>query len=192
MCRFLVIFLLFSIFISCSKDEGGSPPPAVIPDVINGTITEFNLTPLNITTPDKGTFLISSAGTIYRVDFNAVADSASNAFLLFANDSILTDQSRGVGNVGRDAVAYAPVRENEIVIQFNDARKIDGLFNSYTIFGGTFGEDLINQWRDPADPAKPNQKAKDDIIHLVQLYSDKDGSGPETKPLPLLVTISIR
>jgi hypothetical protein len=192
MYKLLVIFLVFNIFISCSKDEGGSPPPVVIPDVINGTITEFNLMPLNITTPDKGTFLISSAGTIYKVDFNAVAESASNAFLLFANDTILTGQSRGVGNVGRDAVAYMPVTDNEIVVQFNDGRKIDGLFDSYTSFGGIFGEALINQWRDPADPAKPNQKAKDDIIHLVQLYSDKDGAGPETKPLPLSVTVSVR
>ena len=192
MYRFLILFIFLVSIISCSKDEGSTPPPDQIPDIINGVVTEFKLSPIDINTPDKGTFLISANNTIYEVDFNAVAESESNAILLFDNDTILTDQSREIGNLGRDAVAYNPVRENEILIQFNDSRKIDGLFTSYTSFGGVFGEALISQWRTPNDPSKPTQKAKDDIINLVQRYSDKDGAGPETKPLPLFVTVSKR
>jgi len=192
MYRFLVFFILISTFISCSKNDGNAPPPVVIPDNLNGVITEFSLAPIDINTPDKGTFLISANNTIYKVDFNAAAESEANAILLFSNDTILTDQSRSLGNLGRDAIAYNPIRENEIFVEFNDGRKIDGLFTNYTSFGGVFGEDLINQWSDPNDPSKPTQKAKDDIINLVHRYSDKDGPGPETKPQPLLVTISVR
>lgn len=192
MYRFLVFFILLSIFISCSKNDDNTPPPVVIPDNLNGVITEFSLAPIDINTPDKGTFFISANNTIYKVDFNAVAETGANAILLFANDTILTDQSRELGNLGRDAVAYNPVRNNEILVEFNDGRKIDGLFNGYTNFGGIFGEALISQWRTPNDPAKPTQKAKDDIINLVHRYSDKDGPGPETKPQPLFVTVSVK
>jgi len=192
MYRFLVFFILLSIFTSCSKNDDNTPPPVVIPDNLNGVIIEFNLTPVDINTPGKGTFLISVNNTIYKVDFNAVDESESNAILLFSNDTILTDQSRELGNIGRDAVVYNPVRDNEILVEFNDGRKIDGVFNIYTSFGGVFGEALISQWREPNDPSKPTQKAKDDIINLVQRYSDKDGPGPETKPQPLFVTISLR
>jgi hypothetical protein len=191
MDRFLLLFVVLSTFISCSKDEEGPPPTPVIPDIINGVITEFNVTPIDINTPDKGTFLVFSNNTYYKVDFNAVAaETESNAILLFDSDSILTDQSREIANLGKDAVAYSPVADNFILIEFNDGRKINGLFNSYTTFGGVFGEQLISQWREPNDPAKPTQKAKDDIMNLVQRYSDKDGPGPETSPQYLFVTVS--
>ncbi len=91
MYRYLLLFLVISTFISCSKKEEVPPAPVVIPDVINGVITEFNVTPLNITTPDKGTFLISANNTIYQVDFDVAAESESNAILIFESDTILTD-----------------------------------------------------------------------------------------------------
>ena len=189
MYRFLVLFLVLGTFISCSKNEVVLSPPAIIPDFIDGVVTEFNLTPLDITTPDKGTFFIS-ANTKYKVDFNATAESASNAILVFESDTILIDQSREFANLGKDAIAYNPVAENEISILFNDGRKINGSFNLNTSFGGVFGEALISQWRDSNDPGKPTQKAKDDIFNLVQRYSDKDGPGPETAPQYLFVKVS--
>ncbi len=192
MYRFLVLFLVLSTFISCSKNEGGQPPPVVIPNIIDGVITEFNVTPLDINTPDKGTFFISANNTNYKVDFNATAQSASNAILMFASDTILIDQSREFADLGKDAIAYNPVADNQIVILFNDGRKVSGFFNFNSSFGGAFGEALISQWRDPNDPAKPTQKAKDDIIDLVQRYSDKDGPGPETAPQNLFVVVSKR
>jgi hypothetical protein len=192
MYRFFVLFLLLGAFISCSKKDGGSTTPVVIPDIIDGVITEFNLTPLDINTPDKGTFFISANNTIYKVDFNAAAQPASNARLIFESDTILTDQSREFANLGKDAIAYNPVADNLISIFFDDGRKVTGSFNVNTSFGGIFGEALISQWRDPSDPAKPTQKAKDDIINLVHRYSDKDGPGPETAPQYLFVKVSKR
>jgi len=185
-----MLFLVLSTFISCSKDDEAPPPPPVIPDIISGVVTEFNVTPIDINTPDKGTFLIFFNGIFYKVDFNAVDESESNAYLLFNSDTILTDQSREFANLGKDAVAYNPVADNQILVQFNDGRKINGLFNASTSFGGVFGEALISQWRTPGDPAKPTQKAKDDIMNLVQRYSDKDGPGPGTNPQYLFVTVS--
>ncbi len=193
MYRFLVLFLVLNTFMSCSKNEGGpSSTPVVIPDIIEGVITEFNVTPLNITTPDKGTFFISANNTNYKVNFNATAESSSNAILIFESDTILIDQSREFANLGKDAIAYNPVAENQISIFFHDGRKITGLFNFNTSFGGVFGEELISQWRDSRDPAKPNQKAKDDIINLIQRYSDKDGPASETAPQYLFVEVSKR
>jgi len=189
MHRFIAIFILFITFISCSKDDQG-PTPIIIPGILDGVITEVNLTPIDITTPDKGTFLIFANNNYYKVDFNVVPESESNASLIFASDTILTDQSREFANLGKDAIAYNPVADNEIQILFNDGKKVDGVFSSATSFGGVFGEQLISQWRDPNDPAKPTQKAKDDLTHLVQRYSDKDGAGPETKPPSLFVAVS--
>ncbi|HXL55782.1 MAG TPA: hypothetical protein VN958_05975, partial [Chitinophagaceae bacterium] len=134
MYRFFVLFLLLGSFISCSKNKEGSTTPVVIPDIINGVITEFNVTPIDINTPDKGTFFISANNTIYKVDFNAVAESESNAILIFESDTILTDQSREFANLGKDAVAYNPVAENQISIFFDDGRKVNGLFNFNTSF----------------------------------------------------------
>ena len=190
MYRFLVLFLVLGSFISCSKNEEGPSTPVVIPVVIDGAITEFNLNPKDINTPDKGTFLISANNTIYKVDFKATPEPASNATLTFESDTILTDQSREFANLGKDAIAYNPVAENLISIFFHDGRKVSGSFNLNTSFGGVFGEALISQWRDSNDPAKPSQKAKNDIINLVQRYSDKDGPGPETAPQYLLVKVS--
>ena len=190
MYRLLVLFWVVTTFISCSKNEDGSLPPDVIPDIIDGVVTEFNVTPIDINTPDKGTFFIDAISARYRVDFDAAAQAASNAILLFENDTILTDDSREFGNFGNDAVAYYPVKGNQISITFNDGRSIDGLFDINTSFGGVFGAALISQWRTSGDPAKPNQKAKDDIINLVQRYSDRDGPGPETAPQYLFVKVS--
>ena len=190
MYRLLVLFWVFTTFISCSKNEDGSLPPDVIPDIIDGVITEFEVTPLDINTPDKGTFLIAANNTRYRVDFDAAPQSASNAILIFESDTILTDQSREFTNTGPDAIAYYPVAENEITVSFHDGRRVKGSFDLNTSFGGVFGAVLISQWRDPVDPTKPTQKAKNDIINLVQRYSDRDGPGPETAPQYLFVKVS--
>src|SRR5205814_10086186 len=118
------------------------------------------------------------------------AQSQSNAILSFASDTILRDDSREFANLGKDAIAYNPVGPNEITISFNDGRKIFGWFDPNTSFGGDFGQDLISKWRDPTDPAKPNQKAKDDISKFVKFYSDIDGPGPGVTPVYLLVRVS--
>ncbi|MEJ7589555.1 MAG: hypothetical protein WKI04_18545 [Ferruginibacter sp.] len=190
MYRFLVSFLLAATFLSCSKDEPGQTPPVVIPVVIDGAITEFNLNPTDINTPDKGTFLISANNTLYKVEFSSVAEPASNATIVFGTDTILTDLSREFANFGKDVIAYTPVAANQILVQFKDGRKVTGSFNPYTSFGGTFGEAVITQWRSAGDPAKPNQKAKDNIINLVRLYRDQDGPGPGTSPQYLFVKVS--
>jgi hypothetical protein len=189
MYRFLALFFVVSVFISCSKDEA-KQTPFVIPDVITGEITEFNLTPLNLTTPGKGTFFIYANNTKYKVDFNATDQSASNAILLFSSDTILTDQSREYANLGKDVVAYNPVANNQIVVLFTDGKKIDGVFTANTSFGGVFGEAIISQWRTPGDPTKPTQKAKDDISNLVKRYNDKDGPGPDNARQYLFVKVS--
>jgi len=191
MHRLLALFLVLSTFISCSKNEG-SLTPEVIPASLDGVLTDFNLTPLDINTPDKGSFFISANNTNYRVDFDAAAQVASNAIIKFVTDTILIDQSREFTNLGKDAISYNPVAPNIITIFFNDGNKIIGSVDLNSSFGGVFGETLISQWRDPADPAKPNQKAKDDIIHLVHRYADKDGPGPGITPQYLFVTVSKR
>lgn len=185
---FLLVPLI--VLISCAKKEAAPAPPVVIPGTINGTITEVSVTPLDITTPDKGSLLISANNTIYQVEFSAADESQSNAILFFASDTILTNESREFANLGKDAVAYNPVAENGITINFKDGRKISGGFDLITSFGGVFGEELISQWRDPSDPAKPNQKAIDDIRNFVHRYADKDGPGPGITPVYLSVTVS--
>ena len=189
MIRQIVFLLVLTSLVSCSDKDNGQPP-VVIPDMINGPILEINVTPLNITTPDRGSLLISMNNTIYKVEFNAVMQSQSNATLSFASDTILRDVSREFANLGVNAIAYNPVGPNEITIRFNDGRKIFGWFDDYSSFGGDFGQTLISTWRDPNDPAKPNQKAKDDISKFVKLYSDADGSGPGITPVYLLVQVS--
>ena len=189
MYRYLVLFILFSVFVSCSKNEV-TQVPFVVPDFINGEVSEFNLTPLDLNTPDKGTFTIFANNTKYRVDFNATTQAASNAILIFSSDTILTDQSREYANLGKDVVAYNPVADNQILVLFNDGKRIDGIFTANTSFGGVFGEAVISQWRTPGDPAKPTQKAKDDISNLVKRYNDKDGPGPDNARQPIFVKIS--
>jgi len=192
MQRFLVFLLLLIAFVSCSKEEGAPVQPVEIPAIINGTVYEFNVTPSDITTPDKAFLLILMNNTMYRVVFNAADSVEANAVLRFATDSILTKESREFSNQGRNALAYYPVNENEIEILFKDGRKVDGLFDpGVTNFGGTFGEQLISQWRDPNDPAKPTQKAIDDIRNFVRRYADKDGPGPDAKPTYLSVTVTM-
>ena len=190
MRHLIVLLLLINALTSCSKKEEELNPPVAIPDVINGLINEINVTPLDITTPDKGSLSISMNNTNYKVDFNATDEAPSNATLLFKSDTILTDQSREFASFGKDAVAYRPVGENEITINFKDGRKISGLFHPITSFGGVFGEQLISQWRTSNDPAKPNEKAKDDIRNFVQRYSDRDGPGSGNTPVYLSVTVS--
>ncbi|HEX8675730.1 MAG TPA: hypothetical protein VF700_00835 [Segetibacter sp.] len=190
MRRIIVLLLLINALISCSKKEEALNPPVVIPDIINGAINEINVTPLDITTPDKGSLSISMNNTNYKVDFNATDEAKSNATLFFGSDTILTDESREFASFGKDAVAYRPVGANEITINFKDGRKISGRFDPITSFGGVFGEQLISQWRTSNDPAKPNQKAKDDIRNFVQRYSDKDGPGSGNTPVYLSVTVS--
>ena len=186
----VLAMLLVIVFASCSKNDTGSTGTVAVPDIIEGVVTDFNVTPLDSITPDKGIFLISANNTVYKVEFNAIAQSQSNATLEFATDTILTDESREFANLGKDNISYHPVRDNEILLLFNDGRKVTGSFNFNTNFGGVFGESLISRWRDSTDPSKPNQKAKDDIIHFVQRYSDKDGSGPETSPQYLFAKVT--
>src|SRR4028118_1997329 len=141
MRRLIVLLLLINALISCSKKEEELNLPVVIPDIINGLINEINVTPLDITTPDKGSLSISMNNTNYKVDFNATDEAQSNATLLFESDTILTDESREFASFGKDAVAYRPVGENGISINFKDGRKISGLFDPITSFSGVFGED---------------------------------------------------
>ena len=189
MYRFVVFLLLIISLISCSDKDNGLPP-VVIPDMINGPLLEVHVSPLNITTPDRASLLISMNNSIYKVEFNAVAQAQSNAILSFASDTILRDNSREFANLGRDAIAYNPVGPNEITIRFHDGRKIIGWFDPNSSFGGDFGETLISTWREPTDPAKPTPKAKDDISKFVKLYSDSNGTSPGITPVYLLVQIS--
>jgi hypothetical protein len=190
MSRFFgFLLLLTTTLTSCSKDEA-STPPVVIPDVINGVALEIFVTPTNITTPNTGVMSVNMMNTIYKVEFNAVAQSQANAVLSFETDTILIDQSREFANLGKDNVGYNPVGANELLIRFNDGRKVSAVFGPGTSFGGAFGENLISQWRDPADPAKPTQKAKDDIRNFVGLYSDMNGAAPGITPIYLSVTVT--
>jgi hypothetical protein len=128
--------------------------------------------------------------TTYRVQFNAVPQAQSNATLSFESDTILTDASREFSNFGKDAIAYNPVATNEMTIRFNDGKKVVAAFNVGTSVGGVFGEQLISQWRTTGDPAKPNQKAKDDFKNFMKLYEDVDGAGPGTSPVYLFAEVS--
>jgi len=174
---------------SCSNKDNGQPP-FVIPDNINGPILEIMVQPINITTPDKGSLRISMNNVNYIVQFDAVPQAQSNATLSFASDTIIRDESRAVGNLGVDVVAYNPVGPNEVTIRFSNGNKIFGTFDANTSFGGTFGQALISTWATTGDPAKPNQKAKTDLSSFVKLYKDKDGTGPGTEPVYLLVTVT--
>ena len=190
MRRLPVLLMLVIGFFSCSKDPADSTSPDPIPDIIEGMVKEITVTPVDINTPDKGSFFISYLNTRYQVDFTATTQAGSNAILRFATDTILNDQSREFSNLGKDAISYNPLKDNNISILFHDGKRVKGFFDITTSFGGFFGEALISQWRTAGDPAKPNQKAKDDIIHFVQRYADKDGPGPQTAPLYLFVKIS--
>src|SRR5215203_2592760 len=103
MPRFVTLLSLVIALVSCSKNEGGQTiPPAVIPDIIRGTINEFNVTPLDVTTPDKGFLSIAMNDVLYKVAFNATDSAQSNAVLYIATDSILTADSREFASLGRD------------------------------------------------------------------------------------------
>lgn len=186
----LVCLLFAVVVVSCSKDEKKDLPPVVIPDIIVGTVLDIDFDPIDLTTPDKGTLRVIMNNTSYLVTFNAVTQPESNATLLFATDSIITEDSREVGNLGANKIAYNPVKDNEIHINFNDNRSVDGIFDIATSVGGTFGQSVISQWRSDADPAKPNNKARADLMEFVRRYQDKDGSGPEGAPIYLNVTVA--
>jgi hypothetical protein len=188
---FYIFLIVISALISCSKKEGVTTnPPITIPTKIEGLITELNVTPINITTPDKGSFVIFSNNTLYNVEFDAVEQSQSNADLLFGSDTLLIDESREFANFGNDIVAYNPLGINEIKINFKDGRKLTGTFDLSASFSGIFGEQLISQWRTVGDPGKPNQKAKDDLIGFIHRYADKDGPGPNSSPTSVFVEVS--
>ena len=191
MIRLILIFLVLTISASCSN-KSNEQPPAVIPDRIEGPILEMMVTPINITTPNKGTMLINMNNIIYNVEFNAVAQPQSNATLRFASDTIIRDDSREFANLGPDVIAYIPVGPNEVTIEFavGSGKRIIGWFNAGSSFGGTFGQALISTWRTPGDPAKPTQKAKTDISEFVKRYADANGSGPGGTPVYLLVQVS--
>lgn len=186
----LYCFVLALASISCSKNETGPSTPPVIPDIIDGDVLEFRLMQVDVNTPDKGTFFVNVTNTKYRIDFTVTSEAESNAIFKFDSDTILTGQSREFANVGSGAIAYSPVADNRIVVFFHDGRKISGVFNLNTSFGGVFGEALIAQWRDPVDPAKPTQKAKDDLLNMAQRLTDKDGAGPETTPQYFFMKVS--
>lgn len=190
MPRIVIAIIVLFHMISCGKDNTNQPPPPPIPATLTGIITEFQLAPVDLNTPGAGSFLILAENTLYKVDFNAASVTASNALIFIENDTILTDQSREFANLGPETVSYNPVKENEVTLSFNDGRKVEAVFTLNTSFGGTFGADVINQWRTPGDPTKPTQKAKDDLINLVRRYRDKDGPGPDITPQHLVATIS--
>lgn len=189
MFRLAIFVITLFAFLSCSKSDK-STPPAPIPNSIDGIVIGFTASPQNITTPDKNFFVISMNNTRYRVDMNAVPQSQSNANVFFATDTILVDQSREFANLGKDAVSYNPVALNDITIRFADGRKIFGWFDLNTDFGGVFGEALISTWRNPADPAKPNQKAREDLRNFMRRYADSDGPGPGATPTYFFVEVS--
>jgi len=189
MFRLFVILFVIAAGASCSNKDNPTPP-FVIPDNINGPILEILVTPVNITTPDKGSLLISMNNVNYKVEFNAVAQVQSNATLSFVSDTIIRDESRAIGNLGVDVVAYNPVGPNEVTIRLTNGNVIFGRFDGNTSFGGTFGQALISTWKTTGDPAKPNQKAKTDISNFVNLYKDSDGPGPTVTPIYLLVQVS--
>lgn len=192
MNRILTLFFLapFFLALSCSKSDNTNVPPAEIPDIINGHIIDFEVDPVDINTPDKGLLMVEMNNALYRVQFDAATQEQSNALIYFLTDTILTNESREYANLGADVVSYNPVKENEIVLAFYDGRKVTGLFNSNTNFGGAFGAELIAQWREPSDPSKPTQKAKDDLLNFVKRYDDKDGDGPGTAPVYLSAQVS--
>ncbi|HKH62803.1 MAG TPA: hypothetical protein VKA49_18300 [Flavitalea sp.] len=189
MFRLFVLAFVVLGLTSCSKSDN-SPSVSPIPDVINGAVISFRATPLNITTPDKSFIEVSMQNVRYMVTLNAVPQSQSNALVLFATDTVLVDDSKEFANLGKDAIAYHPVSGNEITIRFNDGRKIFAYFDFNTDFGGTFGEALISTWRVPNDPAKPTQKARDDLKNFLSRYNDADGTGPGISPTYFFVDVS--
>ena len=64
-------------------------------------------------TPDKGIFLISANNTNYKVEFNAVAKSQSNASLEFATGTILTDECREFASMGNDKI-FKSLMQNHV------------------------------------------------------------------------------
>ena len=186
----LAAFIFVAVIASCSKDDNPRPVTSMIPDVIDGVMDEINLITSDLNTPDKGVFFIYANNVRYEVEFSATSNAASNSLLLFETDTILTDQSREYSNLGADAISYNPVRDNKMTLTFNDGRKITGVFDVNTSFGGVFGQAIISQWRDPMDPTKPTQKAKDDLTRLVNHYRDKDGPGPQTTPQYLFARVT--
>jgi hypothetical protein len=190
MRRSILFFFLSIVLFSCSKDDNQPTPPVVIPDIISGPVNELNFTPIDIATPDKGSLTVEMNSVAYKVQFAVVDQAQSNAVLSLASDTILSTASREYTNLGKDAIGYQPLADNEVTVYFKDGRKVTGQFDQVSAFSGSFGEQLISQWRLAGDPTRPNQKAKDDIRNFVALYRDKDGAGPGSEPLYLQATVS--
>lgn len=190
MYRSVLVFVCASVLASCSKNET-EIPVTPIPDIIQGQIREIDVDPIDINTPDKATMVISMNDALYKVQFNVTTEQLSNATLFLASDTILVDESREFGNFGQDIVSYNPVGANEMIFDFPaGGKKIEGIFNFNTSFGGEFGKDQIAQWREANVPNKPNQKAKDDIRNFIRKYMDSNGAEPGIRPLFLSVSVS--
>src|SRR5687768_5882266 len=134
MFRFIVKFLCVGVFMSCSKSDD-QPQVTPIPDLILGTVEDIAVTPVDLNTPGQGTMVIQMNGALYKVQFNATTEAQSNATLFFAEDTVLTADSREYGNLGQDFISYNPVRDNELEITFKDGiRKIQGSYTLATSF----------------------------------------------------------
>jgi hypothetical protein len=191
MYRLTIVLAAICVLVSCSKSS--APPTTItpIPDIIIGQVREIDLRPVDINTPGQAFLVISMNDALYKVQFDATSQAESNATIFFATDTILVDESREFGNFGQDVVSYNPLYANELLIEFKEGgKRVSGEFNSNTSFGGTFGRDLISQWREASVPNKPNQKAKDDLQNLVRKYMDSNGDEPGIIPTYLAVTVS--
>ena len=60
----LIFLVLLTALLSCSKDDP-EPPQVVIPDIINGTVLEINVTPADLVTPKTGFLVVSMTNTDY-------------------------------------------------------------------------------------------------------------------------------
>ncbi len=190
MSRILIVLVVLSAFMSCNKEDAPIPQTP-IPDNIFGNVREIEVSPTDINTPDKGFMVISMQDALYKVQFNATTQAQSNATLFFENDTVLIKESREYGNFGVDAVAYNPVKPNAVIFTFSQGpKKIEGVFNANTSFGGTFGAQLISQWRKPNAPTEPTQQAFDDLMQFVGRYMDSNGNEPGITPTYLNVTVS--
>lgn len=190
MRKIVIVFISWVALLSCKKD---STPPTVtpVPDIIRGQVREIEVVPVDVNTPGQGSMVVQMNDALYKVQFNVTAQAQSNASLYFANDTLLADESREYGNFGQDVVAYSPLRENEILIEFSQGTKrIEGSVSFYTGFVGVFGRNQISQWRESNDPSKPNAMAREDIRNFISRYMDSNGDEAGMSPLYLSVSVA--
>jgi hypothetical protein len=112
MYRLLLALLIVTTWSSCSRnnDDSNNNPPPTVPNIITGYVSEFSVDPVDMTTPEKATLLVSMNNTFYRVEIAPAAQSEHNATISFLSDSILTTDSREFANFGPDIAAYAQLR----------------------------------------------------------------------------------